>query len=52
MYGKISDPGMVYYPPQMVMALRTPGCVFHTVGGGIDPGDHSFRPRFVGVANI
>ena len=27
--------------------LRTPGWGFHTVRGGIDPGDHRFRPRSV-----
>ena len=25
---------------------------FHTVRGGIDPGDRYFRPRYVGVADI
>ena len=56
MYGRISDPEMTTYPPQVALALRTPGWDlassqwgwgFHTVRGGIDPGDHHFRPRFV-----
>ena len=43
---------MGYYPALVAMALRTPGCGFHTVGGGIDPADHRFRPRFVGVLGV
>ena len=27
--------------------LRIPSWGFHTVQGGIDQGDHRFRPRFV-----
>ena len=28
------------------------GWGFHTVRGGIDPGDHHFRPRVVGVVDV
>ena len=49
MYGNISDWGVGSYPPQVALTLRTPGWGVHTVGGGIDLGDHRFRPRFVGV---
>ena len=46
MYGRISGPGMGPYLPRVALALRTPG-YFRTVRGGIDPGNHRFRPRFV-----
>ena len=36
----------------MTVAIRTPGWGFYTVGGGIGPGDHRFRPPFVGVVDI
>ena len=52
LYGRISDPGMGRYPHRMVLALRTPGWGFHTVGGGIDQGDHCFCPRFVKVVDL
>ena len=52
MYGRIYDPGMGSYPPRVSLALRTPGWGFHTVGDGVDPGDHRFRPRFVGGVNV
>ena len=52
MYGMISDPRIGYYPPRVALALRTPGWGFHTVLGGIDPGDHRFRPRFAGVVDV
>ena len=52
MYGMIYDPGMGSYPPRVVLALRTPGWAFRIVRGGIDPGDHRFRPRFVGVVYV
>ena len=52
LYGRISDPGMGSYPPWMAMALRTPGWGVHTVGGGIDPGGHHFRPRFFGGVDV
>ena len=42
-YGRISNPWMAPYPPRVVLALRTPFWGFHTVGGGIDPGDHGVR---------
>ena len=43
---------MGYYPPRVSLALRTPGWGFHTVRGGIDPGDHRICPRFVGVVYL
>ena len=46
-----SDSGMGPYPPRVALALQTPGWGFHTVLGGIDPGDHCFRPRFAGVVD-
>ena len=49
MYGMISDPRIGYYPPRVALALRTPGWGFHTMRGGIDQGEHRFRPRLVGV---
>ena len=53
MYGSTSDPWMVYYyPPRVALALRISGWGFHTMGGGIDPVDHRFRPRFVGVVDV
>ena len=45
----ISEPGMGPYPLRVALAPRTQadhcGWGFHTVRGGIDPGDHRFRPR-------
>ena len=52
MYEMISDPGMGPCLPRVALALRTPGWGFHTVQGVIDPGDHRFRPRFVGFINV
>ena len=52
MYGRIYGPGMGSYPPRVVLALRTPCWGFHTVGGGIDPEGHRFRPRVVGVVDV
>ena len=52
MYGSSCDQGMRFYPPRVALALRILGWGFHTMGGGIDPGDHRFRPRFVGVVNV
>ena len=58
MHGRISDPEMTTYPPQVALALRTPGWDlaryqwgwgFHTVRGGIDRGVDHFRPQFVGL---
>ena len=40
------------YPSQVAPALRNPGWGFRTVGGGIDPGDHRFRPRFIRVVDV
>ena len=37
-------------PSQSVISQRVWG--LHTVRGGIDPGDHRFRPRFVGGADV
>ena len=53
------DAGFGLYPPRVALALRTPGRAlassqrgwgFHT--GQDRPGDHRFRPRFVGVADV
>ena len=33
-------------------AISRWGWGFHTVRGGIDPGDHLIRPGFVGVVDI
>ena len=58
MYGGIPDPGMRYYPPRVVLALRSAGWGlassqwgwgFHTIRGGVDPWDHRFYPRIVVV---
>ena len=51
MYGRIKDAGMISYPPGVALALRTPDWGFRIVRGGIDPGDHCFCPRFVGVVH-
>ena len=47
MYGRISDLQMAPYSPRV--AVRTPGW---GVRGGIDPGDHVHRARFVGVVEV
>ena len=56
MYERIRDAGMGLYPPRAALDIRTPGwglassqCDwgFHTVRGGIDPGNHRFGPRFL-----
>ena len=52
MYGRISDLGTGHFPPRVALALQTPGWEFHTVRGGIDPGDRCFRPWFVGVVEV
>ena len=52
MHGRIYDAGMGLYPPRVVLALRISDWGFHTVRGGIDPGDHRFRPRFVRVGDV
>ena len=60
MCGRIDDPGMEPYPPRVTLASRTRANprsargvgVFHTMRGGIDPGDHRFRPRFDGVVHV
>ena len=56
-YGRISNPGKGSYTLRMALdstsasqsAISPLGWGFHTVRGGIDPGDHRFRPWFVGV---
>ena len=54
-------PGIGPYPPRVKLALYTSpgqsairrwGCDFHTMGGGINPGDIRFRPRVVGVVDV
>ena len=66
MCGRITDPGIELYPLWVALALRipahqqsasgdgvsTPCWDFHTVRSGINPGDHRFRPRFVGVVKV
>ena len=58
---RISDPMMETDPPPVrrnstnptsLTAISQSGRGFHTVPGGIDPGSHYRRPRFVGVAEI
>ena len=51
-FGKYFVPGMGSYIPRVPVASRTPDLVPHTVRGGIDPGSHRFRPRFVGVEDV
>ena len=51
MHGRISDPGRGLYPPRLALALRTPGWGFHTVRGGIDPGERRFHLQFVGFVD-
>ena len=54
-------PEMGPYSPRMKVALYTSpsqaatdqsGCDFHTMGGGISPGDVRFRSRVVGVLDV
>ena len=61
MYEMITVTGMEPYPPRVALALfLSPshsaisrwGWGFHTVLGGIDPRDHRFRARVVGVVEI
>ena len=44
--------GMGSYPSRVTLAPHIPDWGFHTVGDGIDPRGHRFRPRFAGVAHI
>ena len=39
------------YPARSVLALRTPDWRFHTVRGGVDPGDNHVRPQY-GVVDV
>ena len=41
------DPRMGPYPPRVALALRAPSWGYHTLRGGIDPGDHRFRPSLL-----
>jgi len=61
MYGRIYDPRMGPHYPRLTLALFSSprqsaigrwGSGFHTVRGGVDPGDHRLRPRAVGVVDI
>ena len=52
MYGNISDQRMRYYRPRVMLARRISGCELHTMGVGMDPGNHHFRPRFVQVVDV
>ena len=36
----------------VALALHTPGWSFYTVLGGVQPGDHRFRPRFARVVDV
>ena len=60
MYGKMSDPGMgpLSSPSAANFKIPSQSAIgrwrwgFHTMRGGIDLGDHRFRPRFVGVVEV
>ena len=52
MYGSFYELGMEYDPPRVALALPNQGWGFHTVGGGIDPGDHRVRPGLVAFADV
>ena len=56
MFGRLSHPGMGPCPPRPGVAsnwlLRTPDWGFHTVRGGVDPGNHHFRPQFVRAVDV
>ena len=53
-----SDPRMGSYPPRVALAPRTPvnqrsaNGSFHTVGGGLDPRDHGFRPHIFRIVDV
>ena len=58
---RIYDPRMGPHYPRLTLALFSSprqsaigrwGSGFHTVRGGVDPGDHRLRPRAVGVVDI
>ena len=51
MYGCIIDSAMGPCAPRVVLAIRTPGWRPLNVAGGIDPGDHRFRLRFVRIVD-
>ena len=44
--------GMGSYPSRVTLAPHIPDWGFHTVGDGIDPRGHRFRPRFAGAADV
>ena len=48
--GQLSPRAGSKSPSQSAITLW--GWIFHTVRGGIDPGDQLFRPRVVGVVDI
>ena len=62
MYTGVFDPGMGPYRPRVVLAYFCRGPShsaigrwswgFHTVRGGITPGDNMFRPRVVAVLEM
>ena len=61
MYGGTSDPGMGPCRPRVALALFSSpsqssigrwGWGFRTVRGGVDPEDHHFRSRVVGVVHV
>ena len=60
-YGVAIGSGMGPYPPRVKLAIYTSpnqsaigrwGCDFHTMAGGINPGDIRFRSRVVGVVDV
>ena len=55
MYGNISNLGLWDHNSpgwRWALALRTPGGGFHTVRGGIDPGDNHARPQHVEFVDV
>ena len=51
MYGRVSDPGIGPLSFPSGVGSTNPR-LFRTVLGGIDPGNHRFRPRFVEVVDL
>ena len=49
--GAFSQGAAGFMEPQSI-SNQTMESGFHTVPGGIDPGDHSFRARFVGDVDV
>ena len=51
-HGIVYSPGAGGFTSPSQSAISQLGWGFHNVRGGIDPGDHRFRPRFVGVVKV